>query len=82
MESGHKDCLHCLIVREVGRRLETGDICGQSAMHKLLQVMADILALTSLEDVEHSAKEIVLDLVELVEQARQRTMRDLALCPQ
>ena len=82
MESGHKDCLHCMIVKEVGRRLERGDICGRSAMDKLLQVMADILALTSLEDVEHAAKEMVQDLVDLVEQARQRTLREPALFPQ
>jgi hypothetical protein len=82
METLHHDCLHCLVVREVGRRLESGEICGRKALEKLMLVMADILAMASIDDVEHTAKEFTGALVDLVAQARQRIDGGLVAVPQ
>ena len=39
-----KRCLHCSILSEIGRQLETGMIDGQQALDDLVLVVADILA--------------------------------------
>jgi len=52
MEFSHKDCLHCAILQEVGRRLENDEIDGKGALDNLALVMADILATAPVETAE------------------------------
>jgi hypothetical protein len=78
MDSSHSECLHCFIVKEIGRRLDKGEICGRSALDKLVLVMADLLALVSFEEVEEAIKGVLQDLSEAAVLARQDTASDRA----
>ncbi len=75
MESWRQGCLHCAIVKEIGRRLESGEISGKAALDKLVLVMADILATASIEEAGEMARAIMQDLPQAEVQARQRTMQ-------
>jgi hypothetical protein len=73
MKFGRRDCLHCTIIRGVGRRLEDGEINGIGALDNLVRVMADVLATASIEKAEEMKGAIMQDLSEAEAHARQRT---------
>ena len=79
MEFVPKDCLHCTILQEVGRRLENGQIDGRGALDHLILVMANILATASTEDADEMMSTVEQDLLEAEVRARQRTVRDSAI---
>jgi hypothetical protein len=72
MEFRHKDCLHCTIIKEVGRRLENGEISGRGTLDNLVLVMADILATAPIEDAKKMKGAIMQNLSEAEAQARHR----------
>jgi len=72
MEFRHNDCLHCTIIKEVGRRLENGEINGRGALDNLVLVMADILATASIEGAKEMKGAITRSLSEAEAQARHR----------
>jgi hypothetical protein len=78
MEFVHKDCLHCTILQEVGRRLENGQIDGQGALDDLVLVMAEIMAAAPTEDADELMNTVEQDLMDAVARARQRTLRESA----
>ena len=75
---GRRNCLHCMIVKEVGRRLENGEISGRGALNNLVLVMADILATASVEEAKEMISAIIVDLSEAEPQARQRNVHESA----
>ena len=79
MEFGGKDCLHCTILREVGRRLESGEIDGRHALGDLILVMAEIIATAPIEGVDEMMSTVDQDLSEAEVRARQRTVRESAV---
>ena len=72
MEFRHNGCLHCTIIKEVGRRLENGEINGRGALDNLVLVMADILATASIEGAKEMKGAITRSLSEAEAQARHR----------
>ena len=82
MEFRHNDCLHCTIIREVGRRLENGEINGRGALDNLVLVMADILATASIEGAKEMKGAIMQNLSEAEAQARHQTDHELAFARQ
>ena len=79
MDFDHKDCLHCTILQEIGRRLENGDIDGQHALDGLVLVMAEIIATAPTEDADEIMSTVGQDLSEAEVRARQRIVRDSAI---
>jgi hypothetical protein len=79
MKFGHKSCLHCTILEEVGRRLENGEIDGQGALDDLILVMAEIMATAPIEDAGEMMRTVEQDLSEAEVRARQRIVRDSAI---
>src|SRR5260370_11117502 len=73
MEFRHNDCLHCTIIREVGRRLENGEINGKGALDNLVLVMADILATASIE----GAKEMKGAIMQYLSEAQAQSLHRL-----
>ena len=76
MEIGVKYCLHCTIIKEVGRRLESGEVSGRGALDNLVLVMADILATASIEEADEMMSAVMQDLSEAEAVARQRTFHE------
>ena len=79
MEFGSKDCLHCTILREVGHRLESGEIDGRHALGDLILVMAEIIATAPIEDADEMMSTVEQDLSEAEVRARQRIVRESAV---
>ena len=79
MEFRHNDCLHCTIIKEVGRRLENGEISGRGALDNLVLVMADILATASIEEAKEIKSAIMQNLSEAEAQARHRIDHEIGL---
>ena len=75
---GRRNCLHCVIVKEVGRRLENGEISGWGALNNLVLVMADILATAPIEEAKVMISAIIADLSEAEPRARQRNVHESA----
>jgi hypothetical protein len=82
MEFAHKDCLHCAILQEVGRRLENDEIDGKGALDNLVLVMADILAMAPVETAEEMKGAIMQNLSEVVVRERRRTVSESAIAPE
>jgi hypothetical protein len=82
MEFGHKNCLHCAILREVGRRLENDEIDGKGALDNLVLVMADILAAAPAETAEEMKGAIMQNLSEDAVRERRRTVGESAAAPE
>jgi hypothetical protein len=82
MEFGHKDCLHCAILQEVGRRLENDEIDGKGALDNLALVMADILATAPAETAEEMKGAIMQNLSETAVRERRRTVGESAIAPE
>jgi hypothetical protein len=66
------ECLHCTIIKEVGRCLESGEVTGKGAVDKLVLVMADILAMASIEQADEMMCTIIEHLSEAEAQARSK----------
>jgi hypothetical protein len=82
MEVSHKDCLHCAILQEVGRRLENDEIDGKGALDNLALVMADILATAPVETAEEMKGAIMQNLSEDAVRERRRTVGESAVAPE
>jgi hypothetical protein len=76
---GRKNCLHCLIVKAIGRRLEYGEISRWGAMNNLVLVMADILATVPIEEAKKITSAIIASLSEAEVKARERHIHEPAL---
>ena len=79
MGSDRKECLHCTIIEEVGRRLENGVVSGRGALDSLVLVMADILATASAGDADEMMSAVIQDLSKAEAKARQRAFHESAL---
>ena len=75
---GEKDCLHCTIVREVGLRLENGEVSGKGALDSLILVMADVLATAPMWEADKMMSTVMQDLSEAEARARRRNLDEPA----
>jgi hypothetical protein len=72
-------CLHCCIVKEVGRRLEAGMIDGQTAVDDLVLVIAEVLAAAPPDQAQDVIGAITSALRDAESRSRQRLWEGLAL---
>jgi len=75
----HERCLHCSILDDIGRQLETGTIDGQRALDNLVRVMADILAAAPPNPARGMMAGIIQILPAAEAHARERMKRETAL---
>jgi hypothetical protein len=81
MEFEDQNCLHCLIFKEIGRRLENGQICGKGALEKLAMVMAEIVATAPVDERRELINGISVKLWRAEAEARQRVTHKFSIAP-
>jgi hypothetical protein len=72
-------CLHCDIIEEIGRRLESGTFSGQQALDDLVLVLADVLATAPADQAQELMVGIVQALPSAEARARERMKQEPSL---
>ena len=79
MTVDREPCLHCDIIEEIGRRLESGTFSGQQALEDLVLVMADVLATAPTDQARELMAGIVRALPSAEARARERMKQEPSL---